>query len=281
MRIVVTGGLGFVGNETIKLLQKYHEIEIFDLMNKQDIRKYEQLENFLRRNQPDRVLHLAAISRFSDCDNDPLLAIETNVIGSKNVAKACSQLSIPLVYSSTGSVYMPISAEKKPPISEDWLARGNSVYGCTKYMGELHIKNHNPHIILRYGHLYGKEKRNEGLIGNFLTRIERGLAPQLYGGDQSTDFLYIKDVARANVLALTAPWHAWNNTYNIGSGELITIEEASKVICNMKGYTGKVEKIPAREVDAKSFVYDISKAKNMLKFDPEYTFKDGIRDMFS
>ena len=189
------------------------------------------------------------------------------------------KFNIPVVYSSTGSVYMPIT-DYTGTIKEDWSCKGNSVYGCTKYIGELYIKEANPYIILRYAHLYGKEKRHHGLIGGFLERINRGLAPTLYGGKQSNDFTYIKDIARANALALAAPWDKWNHVYNIGTGEELSAEEAGKLVCEVAGYEGEIEKKEQRTVDPERFAFDCSKAKVMLGFEAEYSFKKGLEDMF-
>lgn len=280
MKILVTGGSGFVGSETIKLLEaNSHRVFNFDLMNGYDIRDMSQLEYVFRDFIPDRVLHLAAIARFAEADANPELAFETNVTGTKYIVKLCQDRHIPLVYASTGSAYMPINEE--PPIKETFPIRGNSVYGCSKALGEVFVAKQNPHIILRYGHLYGREKRYHGLIGGFLARIEKGIAPTLYGGKQSNDFLYIKDVAKANLLALTAPWDKWNQAYNIGSGEELTAEAAGKMVCDVMGYTGKVEIKEGREVDAKRFVYDMTKAETMLGFKPDYTFEEGLKDMLS
>jgi len=281
MRILITGNLGFVGSVTEKLFkEKGLEVAGFDLMNRQDIRDVVQFEEAIKITQPDRILHLAAIARFSDADKDPKQAHETNVLGTKNVAYVAAKYKIPLVYSSTGSVYMPI--KRVPPITEDFEVLGNSVYGVTKNLGELYVKHFgNPWIILRYAHLYGKEKRHHGLIGGFLERINRGLAPTLYGGQQSNDFTYIKDVAEANYLAVTAPWDKWNNAFNIGTGEELTTEKAGEMICQVTGYKGKIEKKEGRTVDPDRFVYDISKAESMLGFKAKYNFRDGLNDMFA
>lgn len=280
MKILVTGGNGFVGTETIKLLkEEKHETFSYDLMEGYDIRDYKQLDETVGNVRPDRILHLAAIARFSDADADPKLAVETNVIGTANVVAVAKKYHIPLVYSSTGSVYMPIT-DYTGTIKETWQGKGNSVYGCTKYQGELYVKEHNPHIILRYAHLYGKEKRMHGLIGGFVDRIKRGLAPTLYGGKQSNDFTYIKDIARANALALLAPWDKWNQVYNIGTGEEISAEEAGKIICKFTGWEGEIEKKEARTVDPERFAFDCSKAEKMLNFKAEWTFEKGLEDMF-
>lgn len=281
MKVLITGNLGFVGTETQKLLEREgHEVIGYDIMENKDIRDIQQLDNIIAGYTPDRILHLAAIARFADADNDPKLAHETNVMGTRNVAQVAGKYHVPVVYASTGSTYMPLS--KEGSITEDFRVLGNSVYGVTKALGEKYIEHFaHPYIILRYAHLYGKEKRHHGLIGGFMERINFGLKPVLYGGKQSNDFTYIKDVARANYLALTAPWDKWNQAYNIGTGEELTAEEAGKMICEIAGYEGEVETKEGRTVDPQNFVYDTTKAETMLNFKAEYDFKAGLKDMFS
>jgi nucleoside-diphosphate-sugar epimerase len=301
MKFLITGDKGFVGSETRRFIEsmetpvqlsgltsytsaskahvKDHEIIGYDLMDGFDIRDAAQLDSVISAEKPDRILHLAAIARFADADADPQLAFETNVMGTRNVAKVAMKHKIPVVYSSTGSVYMPIT-DFTGSIKENWPAKGNSVYGCTKYAGETYVRQHNPHIILRYAHLYGREKRMHGLIGGFMERIQRGLAPTLYGGKQSNDFTYIKDIARANYLALTAPWDKWNQVYNIGTGEELSAKKAGEIVCKHAKYTGKIEVKEGRTVDPERFLFDVSKASRMLGFDAKYSFEAGLADMF-
>jgi len=262
-RVLVTGDAGFVGKETRKFLEEQGiEVIGFDLMDGYDIRDAAQIEQVVTNWNVDRILHLAAIARFNEADKDPKLCYETNVNGTRNIALVAGKRHIPVVYASTGSVYMPILDE--PPITEEFFARGNSVYACAKYLGEEYVKEYaSPWITLRYAHLYGKDKRMHGLIGGFLERIQRGVAPVLYGGAQSNDFCYVKDVARANFLALTAEFDKWNQTYNIGTGEELSAEDAGDVICEFAGYKGDVEKRKGRTVDPGRFVYDVSKAERM------------------
>ena len=147
--ILITGNLGFVGTETQKLLETMgYKVFGYDIMENRDIRDGEQFEAHVKEWRINRILHLAAIARFVDADKDPLLAHETNVLGTKNVALIAAKYHIPVVYASTGSVYMPITEE--PPITEEFKAQGNSVYGCTKRQGELYIQRlGNPWKILR------------------------------------------------------------------------------------------------------------------------------------
>lgn len=284
MKFIITGDNGFVGTATKQFLANNSSISVtgYDLMRGQDIRNGQQLDTFLAENAEagDIILHLAAVARFAEADKEPLRAIETNVLGTRNIASLADKYHLLVVYASTGSVYMPI--EQPPPITEEFRACGNSVYGVTKYGGEEYIRRMAmPWIILRYAHLYGKEKRHHGLIGGFLDRINRGLAPTLYGGKQGNDFCYIKDVARANYLAMTAPWDKWNQVYNIGTGEELTAEQAGKMVCEIAGYTGEITKEEGRTVDPEHFVYDITKAERMLNFRAKFSFKDGLADMYT
>lgn len=282
---MITGDRGFVGVETKKYLEAQEDIEIigYDIMDGYDIRDAVQLDEVVRTHKPDRILHLGAIARFEEADKNPLLAFETNFLGTRNIALVAGKYHIPTVYASTGSVYMPIT--EMPPLTgihEGMQGKGNSVYGCTKYAGEEVIREYcNPYIILRYAHLYGREKRHHGLIGGFLARINKGIAPTLYGGNQSNDFTYIKDVARFNYIALTAPWDAWNQEYNVGTGEELTAKDAGQMVCDFAGYKGEIEMVPGREVDPQRFFYDMTKSKARLGFEAEYDFKKGLKDMFN
>lgn len=281
MRVLVTGDKGFVGVETVKLLKEQgHEVIGYDLMDGYDIRDREQFGWACNpRNQKvDRILHLAAIARFADADKDPQLAFETNVDGTRNVASVANEHHIPVVFSSTGSAIMPLDSYDAP-FDEKIPARGNSVYGCSKAIAESYIQEVTPHIILRYSHLYGKDKRMHGLIGGYLDRINRGLKPVLHGGLQTNDFCYIEDIARANVLALTAPWDCWNNIFNIGRGDELSAEEAGKIVCEAFGYEGTIDKTEGRTVDPSRFVFSVKKAEAMLKFKAKYSFREGLAHM--
>ena len=281
MKILIPGSRGFVGKETVKLLEeKGHTIIHYDIMDGYDICNEQQLEDVIKEHKPDRILHLAATARFAEADKDPEDALNNNAYGTKVVAQLAGKYNIPIVYSSTGSVYMPVVQEM--PLTEEFPGRGNSVYGCSKFLGECFIRRYaKPWIILRYGHLYGKEKRYHGLIGGFLAKILVGQSPILFGGAQTNDFAYVKDIAQANWKALISPWDNWNTEYNIGTGEELSALEAGKIICEYMGFTGEIEVRKGRDVDPQRFVYDISKARFMLGYEPQYTFREGLEDMLS
>ena len=285
MKVIITGGSGFVGSHTIKALkEKGYEVFNYDIRNKDgsekgwDIRNRYLLEEVIE--EGDKVLHLAAIARFGEADKDPLLAFETNVLGTQNIAKACEVNGAErMVYSSTGSVYMPI--EQEPPITEDFICRGNSVYACCKYLGELMIKKEcktAPYIILRYAHLFGEGKTGHGAVGGFIDRMNRGLLPILYGGKQSNDFTYIKDVVEANIRALECDKECFNQAYNIGTSEELTTIQVFEILKEIFGYNTEFERLPARSVDPLRFVFDVSKAERELGFKAKFNFREGMAD---
>jgi len=279
MKILITGNLGFIGTATQKMLEEMgYDVIGYDVLEGKDIRDGNQLDAFINEAKPNRILHLAAIARFSEADRDPKLVFETNIVGTWNVARSATKHHIPVVYSSTGSAIMPLN-EYEPPYNEDIPARGNSVYGTSKAIGEFLIKEAKPYIILRYAHIYGKEKRYHGLVGGFLARIEKGMKPTLYGGKQGNDFCYIDDIVQANMLALTTPFENWNEIYNVGTGEELTAEEAGKMVCEVFGYKGEIEKKIGRTVDPQRFVFDITKIKNRLGYNPKFSFRKGLEDM--
>ena len=281
MKVLITGDEGFVGSATREYLKELDNCEVigYDLINGFDFTDEDQLRSVLGEHLPDRILHLGAVANFGEADKDPIRAYETNAEGTRLVAELADEFHIPIVYASTGSVYMPIN--DKPPITESFPIKGNSVYGCSKSVGELYVRRlPNPYIVLRYAHLYGRGKRKHGLVAGALERIKRGAQPRLYGGLQSNDFTYIDDVVQANYLALTAPSFAWHQVYNIGTGEEITAEEAMNEVCNVSRYSGEIKHETVRTVDAERFVFDISKARDMLGYDPKYKFHDGLVKMF-
>jgi len=274
MKVVVTGGSGFVGSHTIKALeQKGYDVFNYDLKEGYDIRDINQLQGVI--NKGDKVLHLAAVARFDKSDNDPIFAFETNGMGSYNISSVCTQKDAErLVYSSTGSVYMPI--EEEPPITERFKCRGNSLYGCSKYVGELYVQLFQRYVVLRYAHLYGEGKVGSGAVNTFISRMERGLKPILYGGKQSADFTYIKDIVNANILALET--ENVNQVYNIGSGEELPTERVFNILSELLGYNKGYERLPSRTVDSLRFVFDISKARKQLGYKPKYSFRKGMKD---
>jgi len=290
LKIVVTGANGFIGIHTIQgLLKRGYNVEAVDI-------RTEGLEEFSNNkrceihntdilsedfkdliNMGDKVLHLAAVARFETAKANPQLAVRVNVEGTLNVIQACIEKKAQrLVYSSTGSVY---SLNAPVPIREDAPREPSSIYGLTKRMAEdwiMFYGNQLPYVILRYGYIYGKGK-DWGAIGAFLKRLSNNERPIVFGGNQTNDFIYAKDVVKANLLALETIYT--NQAYNIGAGRATSIRDVCEYCIKALKSELKMKIERARVFDYPVFVYDISKATTLLGFEPKWSVFDGIKDM--
>lgn len=282
-KVIVTGGNGFIGTHTIEeLVRRGFKVTAIDLEDDNlkgncDFINCDILSNDLEKyiSHGDKVLHLAAVARFDKAEQNPTLSVRVNVEGTLNVINACIRKKADrLVYSSTGSVY---STDAPIPIREDALRMPSSIYGLTKKMAEdliFFYGNKLPYIILRYGYVYGRGK-DWGAIGAFIKNIRRGKPPVIFGGKQTNDFIYIKDVVQANILGLETEY--LNQVYNIGTGRAVSIKDVCE-IC-LKAMNADIKPIvePARAFDFPVFVYDISKAEVLLKFRPKWSLLDGVK----
>ena len=177
------------------------------------------------------------------------------------------------VHNSVYSLNAPV------PIREDAPREPSSVYGMTKKMAEdwiMFYGNQLPHVILRYGYIYGKGK-DWGAIGAFLKRLSNNQRPVVFGGDQTNDFVYVKDVVRANMLALETQYT--NQAYNVGTARATSIRDVCEYCIKAMESDLKMKIERARVFDYPIFVYDISKARTLLGFEPEWNVLKGITDM--
>ena len=291
MKVVVTGANGFVGLHTVRgLLDAGYNVLAVDITDSKLKAQFkgnkrcsittinildEDLKNVIEKG--DKVLHLAAIARFDEARQNPQRAVKVNIEGTLNIIKACIKKKAErLVYSSTGSVY---SHNVPIPIREDAKREPDSIYGLTKKQAEewIFLYGENlPYVILRYGYIYGKGK-DWGAVGAFLKRLKQGERPLIFGGKQTNDFIYIKDIVQANLLALETE-HV-RRAYNIGSGRATSIKDVCELCIDAMGTNLTMEIKPARVFDFPVFVYDISKAQALLNFEPKWNLRKGIEDI--
>jgi len=290
MRVVVTGANGFVGLHTVReLLNVGYDVMAVDIVvsklqtqfggNKHcTIRTTNILDEDLAGliDEGDKVLHLAAVPRFDEARENPQKAVRVNVEGTLNVIQICIKKKAErLVYSSTGSVY---SRNVPVPIREEAAREPDSIYGFTKKQAEDWITFYSDrlsYVILRYGYIYGKGK-DWGAVGAFLKRLKKGRRPTIFGGKQTNDFIYIKDVVQANLLALETPYI--RNAFNIGSGRANSIKDVCDLCIKALKSDLTMEIKPARAFDFPVFVYDVSKAQTLLGFEPKWNLFEGIED---
>ena len=287
--MIVTGANGFIGLHSVRgLLKKGYNVEAVDIKT-EGLKEFSNNKRCVIHNMDildedfkdliemgDKVLHLAAVARFGPAKDNPQLAVRVNVEGTLNIIQACIEKKADrLVYSSTGSVY---SLNAPVPIREDAPREPSSIYGLTKRMAEdwiMFYGNQLPYVILRYGYIYGKGK-DWGAIGAFIKRLSNNQQPVVFGGNQTNDFLYVKDVVKANLLALETVYT--NQAYNIGAGRATSIRDVCEYCIKAMKSDLKMKIEPARTFDYPVFVYDISRARTLLRFEPEWNVLNGIAD---
>jgi len=291
MRVVVTGANEFIGLHTVReLLNVGYNVIAVDRVDSELQTEFHEnkrcsiitmdiLDEDLKRliKKGDKVLHLAEVPKFDEARQNPQKAVRVNVEGTLNVIQACLEKKAEsLVYSSTGSVY---SRNVPVPIREDATREPDSVYGLTKKQAEDWVSYYGdrlPYVILRYGYVYGKGK-DWGAVGAFLNRLKEGKRPIVYGGKQTNDFIYVKDIVQANCLALETE-HP-RQVYNIGTGRGTSIKDVCELCIKAMKSDLTMEIEPARVFDFPVFVYDISKAETLLNYNPKWNLLKGIEDI--
>ena len=232
----------------------------------------------------DGVFHLAALW-LDECVHDPRAAVEVNVGGTFNVIEACQQAGVPrVVFSSSASVY---GNALEIPMTEEHPFNNRTFYGATKIAGEQMFRAFNEvhglnYLGLRYMNIYGPRMDDKGtyvsVIVKILDRLDRGLAPLIYGdGTQSYDFIHVRDVARANLMAMASD--ATDEFLNIGGGVRTTISELVTKLLEVVGS----EAVPEYQAPGMTFVThrigSVERARDLLGFEAEVSLDDGLRDV--
>lgn len=308
-KILVIGGAGFIGSHVVDALltTSVREVVIFDNFTRGsldnlrkalddprckiyphggDIRDLDLLDDAMRG--ADSVVHLAAMWLLH-CLDFPRTAFEVNIGGTFNVLEACVRHKVQrLVYSSSASVY---GNAVEVPMDESHPFNNRNFYGATKISGEAMCRAFCERyelsfVGLRYMNVYGPRQDQRGaytgVISNFLNRIDANEPPVVHGdGSQVYDFIYVEDVARANLLALQAEMS--DRFYNIGSGIKTSIRELMTALVEVTGSSLVPRFEPYAETDIRQLVSvrvgSVTAARRDLEFEYVTSLKEGLRSL--
>jgi len=294
LNFVITGGAGFIGSHLAKyLISQSHSVEVIDnlhseneenlknLKNKIQFHKVDVLDfNALKKivKDSDSVFHQASLISVQESLQKPEEYYKVNVKGSENIFKLGLEFGFKVVFASSTAVYGNTS---KLPIKEDSKKNALNQYAETKIQAENIAQNYinlGAKIIgLRYFNVYGKGQSDEyaGVITKFMERISNKQPPTIFGdGTQTRDFVYVEDVAKANLKAMLSDVDS--GFFNIGSSNAVSILELAKIMIKASGLSLEPVFSDPLEGEIKDSQADITLALKKLNWKPETKLENWI-----
>ncbi len=296
MKYIVTGGAGFVGSHVVDaLLTRGDEVHIIDdlssgkrehlhrdaVFHEMNLSDFEGLKKVFEG--ADGVFHLAAQARMQYSIAEPLLTHHSNTTGTLHVLLAARDCGVRrVVYSASSSAY---GAKDVMPVIENMEASPIIPYAVMKFVGEKYCEMMPVFydletVSLRYFNVYGPRQTTDmdgayaTVIGIFCGKAEKGLKMPIVGdGLQKRDFTNVKDVVRANLLAMSSDKVGKGEILNIGTGVSYEIKKVAEMI------GGEIEFIPKRPGEVHEVRADNSKARELIGWQPEVTFEQGIEEL--
>ncbi len=303
MKILVTGGAGFIGSNLVeRLLAEGHAVSVLDDFNEfydpaikranvgafakqvpiyeADLRDGAEVERIVREQQPEVIIHLAARAGVRPSIKDPKLYIDTNITGTWHLLEAARVQGVPrFISASSSSVYGVI---KTAPFSEDMLINQTiSPYAATKMATEQFCSNYSHlygmrTISLRFFTVYGPRQRPDLAIHSFTRAIDEGRPIQQFGdGSTRRDYTYIDDI----VQGITACLHyegALCDVFNLGESQTTTLSELIASIERALGKKAEIKRMPEQPGDVPLTYANIDKARRLLGYAPTTKIAEGI-----
>ncbi|SFG56782.1 NAD-dependent epimerase/dehydratase family protein [Sporolactobacillus nakayamae] len=295
-KVLVTGGAGFIGSHVVEaLLRQGYAVAVMDNFSTGHRDNIADLPvdlyicdvadpaviNVIQAIHPNYIVHLAAQISVSQSVADPLFDERTNVTGSLNVMNGARLANVKkIVFSSSAAVYgNPLEI----PVTTQHPTNPESPYGLTKLTVEHYLQMFEKFYqlsygILRFSNVYGPRQDADGeggVVSIFSDRIQKGTPPMIYGdGDQTRDFIFVKDVAAAVVAALSVKESL---RVNISSQTAISIKDLFQVMKEVSGSDLDVYYGPKRNGDIRHSVLSNQRAKELLNWEPKVILADGLR----
>lgn len=294
MKVLVAGGAGFIGSHIVdELLEKKYEVVVIDNLItghesripngvkfiKADIR--DSLDAVFMSEKPDVIIHQAAQVSVANSTVQPSYDADENIMGTINLLKQSVKYNIKkFIFASSAAIY---GNPGQLPITENHPSQPISFYGLSKLTAESYIQLFSKfygisYAILRYSNVYGMRQDangEAGVIAIFKEKILSGENPAIYGdGLQTRDFIFVKDVSKANVAAIT---YGNNGIYNISSNSQVTVLDIIQEFESNTNSNVTPVFCEAREGDIRDSVLSNDKARSELKWTPEDTIRTGLK----
>jgi UDP-glucose 4-epimerase len=298
MKVLVTGGAGFIGSHVVDILIKSgHEVAIVDNLWEHGGGKLENvnptatfyevdirdgaLAAVFEKERPEVICHLAAQHSVKISTDDPKHDAEVNILGLINLLENATKYgSRKIVFSSSGATYGTV---EKMPVDEETPRSPESPYGTTKMASEFYLRfwkdmHGLDYTALRYGNVYGPRQDplgEAGVIAIFARQILRGEPIRIdWDGEQQKDYVFVHDVARANLLALSS---GDGEAYCIAYGKGTSVNALYRGLVNEIGHEGKIVRAPKRPGDIYLTYFDCTKAASELDWQPEIGLEEGFK----
>lgn len=296
MKILVTGGAGFIGSHLVDRLVKlkYRVVVIDDLSSgkKENINSkakfykidicQKKVSEIFRKEKIGIVFHLAAQKNLRKSVDDPVYDAQINILGSLNLLENCVKYKVKkFIFASTGGAIYGEAI--KIPTPETYSAQPTSPYGITKlsidyYLYFYHLVHGLKYISLRLANVYGTRQDPEGeagVVAIFIDRILKNRQPVINGdGKQTRDYVYVDDVVKASILALKKNRVGY---YNIGTEKETSVNQLFKKIVRISDQKIKEVHGPAKLGEQQRSCLDCQKAKKELSWQPKIDLNQGLR----
>ena len=290
MKVLISGSSGFVGQHLVDEIKKTTH-QFIDLPIEIDICEADSVESFIHEHSPDVIFHLAAISAIPECEKNFKKALEVNVLGTENILNSARKLSSPpkIIFISSANVYGIVSDEELP-LNETSLVKPNNNYAITKVMAEELVKKYERDtktscVIFRAFNHVGPGQTENFVIPSFIKQvadIKKGTqSPKMRVGNLTAkkDFSDVRDIVKAYVKAIDSG----SGVYNLGSGNIYSVEEILAKIISYGGEEVQVEIDPERYRENELPVLSTStkKANQDLDWQAKISIDQSIADIFA
>lgn len=305
MRVLISGGAGFIGSHTAEALRNgKHQVLILDnfstgrmeniiemvnggafyehsdvSVTDGSVSQFPSVNSLFEQFRPEVVLHLAAQAAITTAIQNPVHDLTVNAIGTLNIIKCCLKYDVKrLVFSSTSAVYKENKNRLWKSIKESCQLEPGNPYGISKLTAENYIRSMFPnHVILRYGNVYGPRQTPIGenqVVPRMIRHLKYGDEFYIHGsGNQTRDFVYVADVVKANTYAL---FGGEPGTYNIAGGRGTSVNEIGQIVAERYRIPNYKWDHTTTEDPRHSVRMDISAAKKGLTWTPKVSIVEGI-----